>query len=77
MLSLLKNKALSPKWYSVHSSKDKSLLLTHSKRENCGIVGNCPFQLFYDLLVKSDVINMPHNDLCEHYDNKEPKKYRG
>lgn len=66
MPSLLKNKTLSPKWYSVSYSKDKALLLTYNKKESCGIVGNCPFQAFLWFANKVvEVINMPHNNsLC-------------
>lgn len=66
MLSLLKNKTSSPKWYSVSYSKDKALLLTYNKRESCGIVGNGPFQAFWWFANKViEVINMPRNNsLC-------------
>lgn len=72
LLSLLRNKTLSLKWYSVPYYKDKGLLFTCSRRENCGTVGDHSFQAFLRFVNKViQAINMPTLILCVHYDNKE------
>lgn len=70
LLSLLRNKTLSLN--SVPYYKDKGLLFTYNRRENCGTVGNHSFQAFLRFVNKViQVINMPILILCVHYDNKE------